>query len=241
MVNSAPVLDEKGKSRGAVVTFDDVTELEKQSYQLSRMVELLQRSRDKITRKNKELEILASRDSLTDCLNRRAFFRAAEQYRAAATREGSNSACIMADLDLFKSVNDRYGHAIGDQVIQYFARTLQSEVRDDDIICRYGGEEFCILLPRCDLEKAVGIVERIRQKIAAQGAQAIPDVPGLRVSASFGVSDLTLGAPSIDGLLTQADTALYKAKEGGRNRVTCWNSETEIQFLLHAQNPQQQI
>ena len=235
VVNSAPVLDDKGKSRGAVVTFDDVTELEKQSFQLSRMVELLQMSKDNINRKNKELEILASRDSLTDCLNRRAFFATAEHYLAESAEKGRNIACIMVDLDLFKFINDTYGHAVGDQVLKYFAKTLQREVREDDAVCRYGGEEFCIILPNCDIENAAVIVARVRRKIAKEVGQAISQARGISVTASFGLSDLTHGAGSIDELLMQADRALYKAKEDGRNRVVFWNSDKENEFLHNAE------
>ncbi|UCD34977.1 MAG: sensor domain-containing diguanylate cyclase [Nitrospiraceae bacterium] len=236
VVNSAPVLDDRGRSRGAVVTFDDITEMEKQSFQLSRMVELLQMSRDKITKKNKELEILATQDPLTGCLNRRAFFPRAEQQMASvsAQERKGNHACVMTDIDLFKGINDRYGHAVGDKVIQYFAQSIKSVLREDDLICRYGGEEFCILLPNCSMEEAAIIAERVRDKIETHCSQAIPEAPGIHLSASFGISDLTIGAHTIEELFAQADRALYKAKEGGRNRFVCWDRNMERDFAHKA-------
>jgi diguanylate cyclase (GGDEF)-like protein/PAS domain S-box-containing protein len=234
VVNSAPVIDNNGKSRGAVVTFDDVTELEKQSFQLSRMVELLQMSKNKITQKNKELEILATQDSLTGCLNRRAFFAIAEEHMAKAAAKGMNLACIMADLDLFKSINDNYGHVIGDQVLQYFAGVLQSETREEDAVARYGGEEFCILLPYCNSRAAAVIVERIRLEISSRGMMAIPEVPDIKISSSFGVSDLSSGAQNIEELISQADKALYKAKLSGRNCVVCWDGGKKTDSAPHS-------
>ncbi len=208
-----------------------LVELEKKNSQLSETIELLQRSREKIKRQNKELEVLATQDALTGCLNKGILYAKGEEYLAEATAEESNLACMMADIDLFKSINDRYGHAIGDEVIKYIARTLQSAVRGEDAVCRYGGDEFCILLPKCDIKKTAVVFERVRSKIGARSAQAISQAPGIRVSVSFGVSDLSLGARSIEELIQQADRALYKAKEGGRNRLVSWHSDKENEVL----------
>ncbi len=210
MANVAPILDDKGKSRGALATFDDITELEE--------------SHRKMEIQNQKLEILATQDSLTGCLNRRAFYERAEEHLATTIAGGSNLSCIMADIDLFKSVNDRYGHAVGDQVIQFVAATLKSALREDDLVCRYGGEEFCLILSNCNIENAVAIIDRVRRKIVTQSGRAIPDKPGIHVSASFGISDLSLGAEHIEELISQADNALYKAKADGRNRVVSWDS-----------------
>ena len=229
--NAAPILDDKGKSRGALATFNDITELDKKNQELSEMLELLQQSNYKVELQNQELEVLATKDSLTGCLNRRAFFAKAEQYMAGSTAEGFNLACIMVDIDLFKSINDSYGHAVGDEVIKYLAKTLKSATRGDDAVCRYGGEEFCMLLPNCDIEKTSIIAERIRHKIVEDGAKSIAQAPGIRISASFGVSDLTCGANNIEELISQADRALYIAKEGGRNCLVSWDSDKENAFL----------
>ncbi len=234
-VNCAPVLDDHGKSRGAVVTFDDITELEKQSFQLSRMVELLQMSKDKINRKNKELEVLAMSDSLTGCLNRRAFFKIANQYLVETAAEGTSLSCIMIDIDMFKSINDKYGHAGGDNVIQFVADTLQSMVRGEDAVCRYGGEEFCIVLPDCNVDNANLIAEKMRSKIESKGAQCIAENVEHHLTASFGVSTTTYGIRDVEELLSRADIALYKAKQGGRNCVVTWVREKESKFMENGQ------
>jgi diguanylate cyclase (GGDEF)-like protein len=201
MANISPILDDAGRSRGALATFDDVTELERKNNQLSEMLEMLQRSNDRIELQNQELEVLATHDSLTGCLNRRAFFELAEDYMAKVAAEGSDLACIMLDIDLFKSINDNYGHGVGDQTLQYFSRNLQSEVHSVGAVCRYGGEEFCILLPDSDIERAAEIAERVRTKIVAQTLQIAPQGIEIHLSASFGVSDTNCGADGIEELL----------------------------------------
>jgi diguanylate cyclase (GGDEF)-like protein/PAS domain S-box-containing protein len=238
-VHVAPILDDKGKSRGALTTFNDITELENKNTELIEIIELLQKSNYKVELQNKELEVLATTDSLTGCLNRRAFFAEAKQYLPTDSEDGIKLACIMVDIDYFKSVNDKYGHSAGDQVIKYFADVLKSSVREKDTVCRYGGEEFCILLPDADMHNASDIAENVRRKIVAQGAQAITEAPGIRVSASFGVSQSSPGEQSLEELFVKADRALYKAKEGGRNRVVSWDSALEAEYsnnLASAQN-----
>lgn len=228
MVSSVPILSEKGKSRGIMVTFDDVTELEAKNSQLSEMLVVLKKSKDQVTQQNKKLEVLATRDSLTGCLNRRAFFEKAEQLFSTASATGGNLACVMADIDLFKNVNDTHGHSVGDQVIKFFAATLMSSVRMErgaDVVGRYGGEEFCVILQGVDIEMAAKIIDRIRVKVMEQSPKSIEDAPGIRVTVSFGVSSLALGAAGLEELIAQADQALYKAKETGRNRVVCWEKE----------------
>jgi diguanylate cyclase (GGDEF)-like protein len=241
MAKVSPILDDKGKSRGALVTFNDVTVLEKKNTELMETVNLLQQSRSKIELQNQELEILATHDSLTNCLNRRDFFAKAKKYFASVIKEDGKLACIMADIDHFKSVNDKYGHAYGDKVIQYVAGSLQSGVRANEEVCRYGGEEFCILLPGSSIEDAVAIAERIRIKISKESTQEILDAPGIRVTVSFGVSDIHLGATDIDELIAQADRALYRAKNRGRDHVVSWDMDKEKEFLANTRKNKQTV
>ncbi|MCP5003691.1 MAG: sensor domain-containing diguanylate cyclase [Planctomycetes bacterium] len=226
-INVALILENSGKSRGALVTFTDLTELEKRNSQLSRMVEQQQLANAEIERQNLELEILSTRDPLTDCLNRRAFYSKAEQCLSKAAAEQSPVSCIMTDIDRFKAVNDTYGHNIGDQVIKYLANTLETSTRADDIVCRFGGEEFCILLPDCSVDEAVKIFEQIRIKIETHSARAISEAPGINVTSSFGVSELNSSTKNVDDMIHQADAALYKSKESGRNRVIVWDQSME--------------
>jgi diguanylate cyclase (GGDEF)-like protein len=220
MVNAAAICDEHCGKRGVIATFDDVTELDKQSVQLREMLRQLELSRDEIRRQNQELEQLATKDPLTGCLNRRAFFERLQTEFLLSQRHNHELACIMLDIDHFKAINDRHGHSAGDEVLQTLGETLRSVLRVTDAVCRYGGEEFCILLPSTDVEKATVVAEYARCRIAEKKVQDI------QVTASFGVSGLTPGTTDPHQLLDEADKALYQAKDRGRNRVVRWIDAT---------------
>ncbi len=216
-VNSAPIMADDGTQRGIMATFDNLTVLEKKNAHLKKLLQKLKNSRQVIHEQNQALRMLATRDPLTDCLNRRAFFEVFESQWSAAERYGTPLSCVMVDIDHFKSINDRYGHATGDLVLQQVAETLNTLKRKSDVICRYGGEEFCVLLPQIDLEGAMQAAERFR------GAIAAPLCAGIKVTASLGVAVMSLEATDPRELLDQADLALYAAKREGRNRVLPWN------------------
>lgn len=225
LVSSAPVTDAKGRLRGCLVSFSDRTALHRSHAELSRTVAALERSRVEIEAKNEELQRLASRDPMTGCYNRRAFFEVAEQMFAEARANGTALCCLMTDIDFFKKFNDQYGHAIGDQVIQIVAKTLTKGIRQGDMLCRYGGEEFCIVLPGATPEEAVAVAERIRIDIHDNAQGAIRDMEVRRITSSFGMASLLTGAQSLKELIDQADQALYKSKEAGRNCVTAYRAE----------------
>ncbi len=223
-VNAAPVKDGE-QYRGVMATFDDVTQLEEKNDQLEDMLGMLKKSRDEIRRQNRELQILATRDPLTNCLNRRSFFDRYETVFAAARRNGQQIACIMVDIDLFKSINDRYGHVKGDEVIKMIAQTLQASLRTSDTICRYGGEEFCITLPGVDIEQAVATAMRARANIAAMNLTNLSGNSSLRITASFGITTIDQEVVDFAQFIDRADQALYISKNTGRNRVSVWDSE----------------
>jgi len=129
----------------------------------------------------------------------------------------------MADIDHFKSFNDRFGHAVGDKVIIAFSRTLFIGLRSEDLLCRYGGEEFCILLPDATRETALNIAERIRSEVELNAGASIRNAQDLKITSSFGVSFLSESTPSLAAMIDQADQALYNAKAGGRNCVKTLN------------------
>jgi diguanylate cyclase (GGDEF)-like protein len=213
MVSTTAILAPDGSRRGVLASFDDVTWLEDKNTELQKMISLLEESRDTVSFQNEELKKLATRDPLTGCLNRRAFFELIDAAFEEAKRYGGPLACILLDVDHFKVVNDRYGHAAGDQVLQFVASTLHANLRASDRLCRYGGEEFCILLARADVAAGVQVAEKIRAAIAASPCGNIS------LTASFGVSGLEFRPASPAEMIDQADQALYAAKHQGRNRV----------------------
>jgi diguanylate cyclase (GGDEF)-like protein len=217
-VNAVPILDAKGSSQGTIAVFDDITELEEKTLLLEDMIKELAKSRAAIESQNKELTFLATRDPLTNCFNRRALYEYLEGKTTGSLKPNTEYSCIMADIDHFKRVNDTHGHGVGDDVIKMMANTIKEVVREKDIVARMGGEEFCIILPNTSLEVAHNIAERCRERIWSK------ITGGVKVTASFGVTSITLGAKDSTAIIHQADEALYSSKENGRNRVTSWST-----------------
>ncbi len=222
MVRAVKVTDNSGKVRGALVTFDNITQLEEKNLQLRDLVEKLKQANEEIMGKTQELEILASCDPMTLCLNRRSFGQRMDRHFSEAKEKREHLSCLMLDIDFFKSVNDRYGHATGDQVIKAIADVLKVNTRDTDLVSRYGGEEFCVLLPKLDLRQAAQVGERIRQAVEKKSCS------GVKVTVSIGVATLDSHINKPDELVNQADKALYAAKKGGRNRVVTWGRDLEV-------------
>lgn len=225
IVGCSPIGDDNGRVRGCLVTVDDVTEIHRTNERLRNTLFDLERSQAKIQAQNEELQRLATRDPLTGCLNRRAFFESAGDLFDDRLRTDREMCCIMTDIDHFKSFNDLYGHAVGDQVIQVVARTLARHMRAEDLLCRYGGEEFCIVLPDAGVEQAAEVAERLRSNIETSALSGIRSTRVERITSSFGLASMSQGAMRLEELIEQADNALYKSKEGGRNRVTVWQPQ----------------
>jgi len=159
---------------------------------------------------------LANTDDLTGVHNRRYCFTLGKRELARTRRSGNPLSAIMLDLDHFKHVNDKYGHTAGDRVLRDVAACCLDQLRETDIIGRYGGEEFFILLPDTPLPGARQLAERLREAIALRTSTASG---GLRVTASLGVASGGAELKTIDELVKRADGALLSAKRAGRNRV----------------------
>lgn len=164
-----------------------------------------------------QLRHMASTDPLTGIANRRHFFELAERELIRAQREHTPLAICMVDIDLFKTLNDHHGHAVGDLVLTTVASCCASVLRETDIIGRYGGEEFVIALPQADLETATFIAERLRDKVSALQLPMLP--LGQRLSVTVGISQVAPGETRLEPALQRADEALYTGKSRGRNCV----------------------
>jgi diguanylate cyclase (GGDEF)-like protein len=169
-----------------------------------------------VKRHQDNAEALATLDSLTGLPNRRSFDLLAGQALVEAQRDSAPLVALLIDLDHFKALNDTHGHLAGDEVLRQFANVLQSSLRQSDILCRWGGEEFIVLLREAEGRQAIEVAEKIRRR-TEQLTFSYADQP-LRLTASIGLSALQRG-DSLHNLLTRADHALYRAKQGGRNRV----------------------
>ena len=155
-------------------------------------------------------------DSLTSAYSRGFAVAVMQRALLRASEEDKPLAVLMVDLDHFKRINDAHGHARGDLVLKQTTHAIQSMLRADDIVGRFGGEEFVVLLPGADLSQAMGAAERCR---AAVEAMTIPSAPYLSVTASVGVAAFPDHGDELDGLLRASDRAMYAAKANGRNRV----------------------
>ncbi|PTQ91208.1 sensor domain-containing diguanylate cyclase [Agitococcus lubricus] len=164
----------------------------------------------------RKLEVMATIDHLTQLINRQTFEALSQNILADSRRHNHPLSVIMADIDLFKDINDTYGHPAGDQVLKEVAHMLKASVREADVVCRWGGEEFAIFLHKCSLEDANRIAEQIRQRIANHLVQY--DMYSLKMTMSFGVTNYRYD-DTMKELLQRVDSALYKAKFIGRNQV----------------------
>jgi diguanylate cyclase (GGDEF)-like protein len=158
-----------------------------------------------------QLTAQAQTDALTGAVNRRGLMERLDKMHARAREGGHGYVVLMVDVDHFKSINDQYGHFEGDHVLKRVAQNLRDGLRAGDIIARWGGEEFCVVLPRTPLAEAHGLAERVASRIAATGSP--------RVTVSIGVAEADVQREGIDAVIRRADGALYRAKEAGRNRV----------------------
>ncbi|SHJ85628.1 diguanylate cyclase (GGDEF) domain-containing protein [Malonomonas rubra DSM 5091] len=165
-----------------------------------------------------ELELSATTDNLTGLYNRRAAYERLNEELSKNRRFGKPLSCLMLDIDHFKRINDQYGHLVGDKVLKFFTDNLRLLAREYDILCRYGGEEFLVLLPETALEDAIKAAERYRQQM-----EKTPFVLGkqkLHITVSIGVTEAhPVEHETRDSFIGRADKALYQAKQEGRNKV----------------------
>ena len=171
-----------------------------------------------LRRQLSELSSLVRTDPLTGIANYRYFLQALEQEIERTQRSGQATSLVMLDIDFFKRVNDRWGHEAGNRALVHLARLLQQTVRRLDIPCRYGGEEFAIILPDTDLAASIPVTERIRQAVADSSL----DVSGhaLQITVSLGIATYTAEQQiTAEELVKRADHYLYQAKQTGRDRV----------------------
>ncbi|HQR03243.1 MAG: diguanylate cyclase [Proteobacteria bacterium] len=210
--------DEDGiQQRRIIGTQTDITERKHAEFAVAEANARLQAKLEEIEALQEQLAEQAARDGLTGLYNRRYLDQTLEREVARARREGLPLSIVMFDLDHFKQLNDTYGHQAGDAVLKNIADLLRADTRTEDIACRYGGEEFLILLPNMPLDIAQARAESWRQRIA--GTSLDFGRFSLSITASFGVAGYPDHGKSTDTLTRAADDALYVAKRTGRNRV----------------------
>lgn len=187
-----------------ITTFIDLTDIKDKEYQLIQV--------------QKELQEQAHKDYLTGLYNRRYFAELAQNYMELFHREKKEASVMMLDIDLFKNINDTYGHGEGDKVIKTLVDALIKNTRQSDIIARFGGEEFVVLLPNIDKKDALHVAQKIRHYVEGLEVVTLQNEV-MRFTVSIGISDIKYDDENIETPIKRADDALYKAKNSGRNRV----------------------
>lgn len=173
------------------------------------------------------LNNMASIDTLTKAYNRRYLEKYLEEQIKISKENNLHLSIIMIDIDFFKIFNDTYGHDAGDYVLMYFADTLKFNVREADVVSRYGGEEFIVVLPRTNHRGAYRVAEKLRKKVEEMSLTAISNENPPKITCSLGISVYPLHGNNIDMLIHSADKALYKAKNSGRNRTCISGDDNE--------------
>lgn len=226
-----PIFNSEKQLEGRVILAYDITERKSLEEQLKSLNESLQIQLKENEQLRLQLQEQAIRDPLTGVFNRRYFAEALENENARAIRENTPFSIIVLDVDFFKKVNDTYGHKCGDLVLRSLAAFLQENTRRSDIICRFGGEEFVILMPDAAVDDAFERTEIFRKNFEAM--QLEYEDKQVKCTFSAGVASFPLHSNSGENLLNMADVALYHSKKNGRNRITVFSSDMEVSSPVH--------
>jgi diguanylate cyclase (GGDEF)-like protein/PAS domain S-box-containing protein len=221
----APILDAADNLSGVVLVFHDVTEKRVAEESLRRTKDLLETANHDLKQSLEREQLLARTDGLTGLYNARYFFELANHELGAAIRYQRPLSILMFDVDEFKQINDAAGHMAGDNVLISIAQTALTHMRAVDVLARYGGDEFVILLPQTNAHQALQIAERIRESASAMRLEG--ENGTLTVTLSIGIAEAFSGArdESIETIIQHADKALYMAKANGRNRAITYSSQ----------------
>lgn len=214
--------------RAEVQGKDEIAELGESFNAMARAIQLytddlehiIDERTDELQQANKRLEQLATTDQLTGVWNRRYFDDAARRALEVARRNERPLCIALVDTDKFKSINDTWGHPVGDEVLKAVAKVLKDNSRDADLVARVGGEEFAILMPEVGLGLAGEATERLRAALEEEVCNRVTIIGDRKVTASFGVAAFERADDRLEDLLSAADEAMYKSKSEGRNRVT---------------------
>jgi diguanylate cyclase (GGDEF)-like protein/PAS domain S-box-containing protein len=219
---SIPIYDANGKIAGYQGVGRDITERRRQDVELQASQRHLELQLKELAEERIDLQEKVTRDSLTGTYNRGYLDEVLPRELARAQRESYPVAVIMIDLDHFKQINDTYSHAAGDEVIKSLATLLKQRARESDVICRYGGEEFVVVMPGMSAEHALQRIDLWRTELAETPVKY--GEWNIQVTLSAGVAEFPGHGNDMNTLLSRADEMLYRSKTEGRNRVTAFGA-----------------
>ena len=222
---AAPLVDKRGRDNGRLITFRDISEQKKFETKLEKMNARLRAQVKKISLLRDELREQAIRDPLTSLFNRRYLTETLDRELSLAKRKNYSVSIIMMDIDRFKHVNDTYGHKAGDEVLKALGRIIRSHVRGSDIPCRFGGEEFVIVMPETTVETAEQRAHQIRTKF--RGSKFFDEKDSIVPTLSIGVAAFPNHGEDLESILNSADQAMYLAKTV-RNTVVIYKEKSSV-------------
>jgi len=225
-----PIVDQKGRTIHYTAIAENISTRKKAEIALRYAHDDMQEKLDEIIRLKNSLQEQIIHDSLTGLYNRRFFSEVIERELIRTEREKSALSLIILDIDHFKTVNDTFGHMTGDEVLRELANFLTKNVRKMDIVCRYGGEEFVIIMPGASANTASKRAEVLREGI--YNNNILSGDHEIQITCSFGICAYPEFAGSVDQLLSRADIAMYVAKQSGRNRCVIWSPEMSVNSEL---------
>lgn len=217
-----PMLNHQGKPYRYIAIRTDITERKHAEEELRRAKESLEAANTKLHFALEHEQRMARTDALTGINNRRSLFELAEHEFEVALRYQQPLSIIVFDIDYFKQINDTYGHAVGDKMLERVAQVTRAQLRDVDIIGRYGGEEFVIVLPVTTAQKAYPLAQRILESVTAIRLDADHGLAAVTLSIGIAEFTHTQQVESVDNLIRRADEAMYAAKQAGRNRAVIY-------------------
>ncbi len=238
MAAGVPRLNSDGFA-GYIGSCLDITDRKQSQIELQRLLTASDEAQAQLAEQARRLHRLAEADPLTGVLNRRSFHEHFEREWSRAERHPRPLSCIMLDVDFFKKINDTHGHAAGDAVLRHIAAVLTEACRPSDRVCRYGGEEFCIMVPETDEAGAAALAERIRIMLVTSPVE-LGDQLGqtcLTITASFGVAERLGDDDDVESIIERADQALHIAKHSGRNRVMMYHASDMHAEIAMIGNP----
>jgi diguanylate cyclase (GGDEF)-like protein len=229
-ISTTPFYDDGGAIIGFQGVGRDISERKRRELYLLESQHQMENHLHDVEEEKSKLQEQVVRDPLTGVFNRRFLDDMLPLELSRAAREGYPVAIIMLDLDHFKRVNDRYSHAAGDEVLKSFTALLRQGARDSDMVCRYGGEEFVVIMPRMSVERAVERVNAWRAELQVMVIAYGDD--RIRVSVSGGISGFPRDGETSELLLARADEMLYFSKREGRNRITVYGNVNDNRSKL---------
>lgn len=224
-INNKLTTLEDGTNILVLIAIDISKQKKSQGELIAAQVKLIRQTQE-LEKAQEKLKLLASKDSLTNLYNRRYFIDTATLILNLAKRNGTQSTILMLDIDRFKSINDNYGHQVGDKVITTLAKLLQHNTRKNDVVCRWGGEEFIILLPNTQITGAIVLANKIKEEINNKPILITEEnsEKSFYFTASIGLTQVVKeDKDSIEDAIKKADIALYEAKNTGRDKICIYD------------------